>query len=479
MIRGVDGIGEVVTVKGWIRTIREANKGALLFLELNDGSTALSLQVILEAGKTNGFDEARPIVCGGAGASFSVTGVLVKSPAKGQDVELHGDSVEVLGKVYGGENGEVGAKLYPLSKKAHSMEFLRTIAHLRSRTRVMGSVMRIRHAMAYATHKFFNDRGFRYVHTPLITGADCEGAGEQFCVTTLLPDKGPAKLPETPDGSIDFSKDFFGRRTSLTVSGQLNVETYASGLSDVYTFGPTFRAENSHTTRHLAEFWMIEPEIAFADLKMDMALAEDYLKYCVWYALTHNQDDLMLLEKIPAGESGLRDRLRNVLENPFQHITYTEAIELLERDMACGKVKFQITPEWGCDLGSEHERYITEKVFMKPVVVTNYPKDIKAFYMRLDPDGKTVSAMDILVPKIGEIIGGSQREERLDVLEQRCKEMGLEAHAVWWYMELRKYGSMPHAGFGLGFERLILFITGLDNIRDVIPFPRYPGHAEF
>jgi asparaginyl-tRNA synthetase len=465
--KGGPGVGETVTVKGWARTIREGSKGALLFLELNDGSTALSIQAILEQGKTQGFDEAKPSACGGAGASVAVTGTLVKSPAKGQDVELHAASVVVLGKVYGGEDGEVGGKLYPLSKKAHSMEFLRSIAHLRSRTRVMGAVMRVRHAMAYATHKFFNDRGFRYVHTPLITGADSEGAGEQFCVTTLLPEKGPPVLPKAADGSVDYTKDFFGRRTSLTVSGQLNVETYCSGLSDVYTFGPTFRAENSHTTRHLAEFWMIEPEIAFADLATDMALAEDYLKYCVWYALTHNEDDLMLLEKVPGGEAGLRERLRNVLDSPFQRITYTEAIEILERDLKAKKVKFDVKPEWGCDLGSEHERYITEQVYQKPVIVTNYPKEIKAFYMRLDDDGRTVAAMDILVPKIGEIIGGSQREERLDVLTRRCHEMGLEDEAIWWYLDLRKYGSMPHAGFGLGFERLILFTTGIENIRDV------------
>jgi len=335
---GGAAVGETVTIKGWARTIREGNKGALLFIELNDGSTAMSMQAVLEAEKTEGFEEATPAKCGGVGASFAITGTLVKSPAKGQEVELHATQVVVLGKVYGGENGEVGGKLYPLSKKAHSMEYLRTNAHLRARTRVTSSVMRVRHAMAYATHKFFNDRGFKYVHTPLITGADCEGAGEMFTVTTLLPEKGAPKLPTLPDGSIDFAKDFFGKRTSLTVSGQLNVETYACGLSDVYTFGPTFRAENSHTTRHLAEFWMIEPEIAFADLEMDMALAEDYLKYCVWYALTHNEDDLVLLEKVPGGEVGLRDRLRNVLENPFVRITYTEAVAILEKDLAAKKV---------------------------------------------------------------------------------------------------------------------------------------------
>jgi asparaginyl-tRNA synthetase len=339
-------VGETVTIKGWARTIREGNKGALLFIELNDGSTAMSMQAVLEAEKTEGFEDATPAKCGGVGASFEISGMLVKSPAKGQEVELHATQVVVLGKVYGGDNGEVGGKLYPLSKKAHSMEYLRTNAHLRARTRVTSSVMRVRHAMAYATHKFFNDRGFKYVHTPLITGADCEGAGEMFTVTTLLPDKETPKLPTLPDGSIDFSKDFFGKRTSLTVSGQLNVETYACGLSDVYTFGPTFRAENSHTTRHLAEFWMIEPEIAFADLEMDMALAEDYLKYCVWYALTHNEDDLVLLEKVPGGEVGLRDRLRNVLENPFVRITYTEAVAILERDLASKKVSGRNARGW-------------------------------------------------------------------------------------------------------------------------------------
>lgn len=337
--RGEAAVGETVTIKGWVRTIRAGNKGALLFIELNDGSTALSMQAVLEADKTQGFAEATPASCGGVGASFSITGTLVRSPAEGQAVELHATVVEVLGKVYGGEDGGVGGKLYPLSKKAHSMEYLRCNAHLRARTRVTGSVMRVRHAMAYATHKFFNDRGFKYVHTPLITGADCEGAGEMFTVTTLLPEKGAPRLPIRPDGSIDYSQDFFGRRTSLTVSGQLNVETYACGLSDVYTFGPTFRAENSHTTRHLAEFWMIEPEIAFADLEMDMALAEDYLKYCVWYALRHNEEDLVLLEKVPGGEAGLRERLRNVLENPFVRITYTEAVATLEKDLAAEKVR--------------------------------------------------------------------------------------------------------------------------------------------
>jgi asparaginyl-tRNA synthetase len=479
VIRKEASIGSTVTVKGWVRTIREQQKGALLFVELTDGSCAASLQILLEATKTAGFAAAKPSACGGAGAAMSITGTVVSSPAKGQLLELHGSSVEVLGQVFGGDHGEVGGKLYPMAKKEHTMEYLRSIAHLRPRSRVISSVLRIRHAMAFATHKYFNDRGFLYIHTPLITGADCEGAGEQFCVTTLIPENGAPGLPIGPDGTIDFGKDFFGKRTSLTVSGQLNVETCACALSDVYTFGPTFRAENSHTSRHLAEFWMIEPEIAFADLEADMALAEDFLKFCVWYALQYNEDDLTFFETMRGGEPGLRERLRNVLDNPFQRITYTDAVRLLHEEIAAGRAKFEVHPEWGEDLKSEHERYITERIYQKPVIVTNYPKGIKAFYMRLDEDERTVAAMDILVPKIGEIIGGSQREERLDVLERRCRESHIDPKSVWWYLELRKFGSVPHAGFGLGFERLILFITGLENIRDVIPFPRYPGNAEF
>jgi len=429
---------------------------------------------------------------------------------------------KLLGAVYAGDaKGEtVGGALYPMATKEHSLEHMREHAHLRPRTGVHAAAMRVRHAMAYATHKFFHDHGFLYIHTPIVTCADCEGAGEQFAVTTMLgtdPHKTGVELtkykePEPVEvkelskkeqkrlakkaakgkpkqesikpeevkvpGAVDYSTDFFAKRANLTVSGQLNVETHACALSDVYTFGPTFRAENSHTTRHLCEFWMIEPEIAFADLEMDINLAEDYLKYCVEYALEVCADDLEFFEKSKHGEEGLRDRLRNVLENPFKRLTYTEAIDILAKAQKEG-AGFETEPVWGIDLPSEHERYLCEKIFKKPVVLTNYPKEIKAFYMKLDDDGKTVSAADILVPKIGEIIGGSQREHRKDILVERCIEMGLDPKYVWWYIDLRKYGTVPHAGFGLGFERLILFITGLDNIRDVIPFPRWPGNAEF
>jgi len=339
----------------------------------------------------------------------------------------------------------------------------------------------MRSAMSFATHKFFNDRGFVYTHTPIITGADCEGAGEQFAVTALLSDQTKVKdLPLNKDGTIDFSKDYFGKRCCLTVSGQLNVETHASALANCYTFGPTFRAEESHTSRHLAEFWMIEPEICFADLNDDMALAEDYVRFCTQYALDHCADDLAYFEEeFPEGEKGLRARLQNVVESEFARIAYTEAVELLQNESKAGNVTFVRYPQWGDDLGSEHERYLAEKIYRRPTIVINYPKQIKAFYMKLNPDQKTVAAMDILVPKIGELIGGSQREDDFKVLETRCKETGLNPQSLWWYLDLRKYGSVPHAGFGLGFERLIMFVTGLENIRDVIPFPRIPGHAEF
>lgn len=368
-----------------------------------------------------------------------------------------------------------------MAKKQHSLEFLREKAHLRIRSKVFSSAMRMRSAMAFATHKFFHDRGFVYTHTPLITASDCEGAGEMFVVTTLLGEHATARdIPVTAKGEIDYSKDFFGRRSCLTVSGQLNVETHACALSDVYTFGPTFRAENSHTSRHLAEFWMIEPEICFADLADDMTLAEDYIKFCAAFALENCADDLQYFEEeYPAGEKGLRARLQNVVAHEFAQITYTEAVALLQRHIAENRVGFERYPNWGDDLGSEHERYITEKVYQRPTIVTDYPKGIKAFYMRLNDDNETVAAMDILVPKIGEIIGGSQREERLDVLERRVVEMGLTPQDIWWYADLRRYGSVPHAGFGLGFERLVMFVTGLENIRDVIPFPRTPGHVEF
>ena len=480
LAKGVAMIGQEVTVQGWIRTTRSAERNQTLFVELTDGSTVKGMQLVLNIETTEGTEAVAN--CGGVGASLSVTGLVVESPAKGQSIEIQATRARVLGPVYGGDNGEIGGKNYPMAKKAHGLEFLREKAHLRPRSKVFSSALRLRHAMAFATHKFFNDRGFVYVHTPLITGADCEGAGEQFVVTTLLPEH--AKVSEVPvvkaSGQVDFSKDFFGRRCCLTVSGQLNVETHACALSDVYTFGPTFRAENSHTARHLAEFWMIEPEICFAELVDDMALAEDYVRYCAAYALEHCAEDLAYFEEeYPLGEKGLRERLRNVVDSEFAQITYTEAVELLQRELKDGKVTFERYPNWGDDLGSEHERYLCEKIYAKPTIVINYPKGIKAFYMKLNDDNETVAAMDILVPKIGELIGGSQREDRLDVLERRCQDSGLQPSDIWWYADLRRYGSVPHAGFGLGFERLIMFVTGLENIRDVIPFPRVPGHADF
>jgi asparaginyl-tRNA synthetase len=406
---GEAAIGRVVVVKGWIRTSRSAEKGQVIFIELTDGSTVKGIQLVFNMDTTDGAKAVAD--CGGAGASLSIIGKVVASPAKGQSIEVHVLKAEVLGVVLGGDNGEIGGKNYPMAKKAHTLEFLREKAHLRPRSKVFSSALRVRNAMAFATHKFFNERGFVYVHTPLITAADCEGAGEQFVVTTLLPEEANLKqIPADKNGKVDFSKDFFSRRCCLTVSGQLNVETHACALSDVYTFGPTFRAENSHTARHLAEFWMIEPEICFADLVDDMGLAEDYVKFCTQYALEHCADDLHYFEhEYPQGEKGLQSRLRNVVENDFAKITYTEAIELLQAHIKDGKVQFLVYPQWGDDLGSEHERYITEKVYQKPTIVINYPKGIKAFYMKLNDDKETVAAMDVLVPKIGELIGGSQR----------------------------------------------------------------------
>jgi asparaginyl-tRNA synthetase len=518
---GAQYLNKTITVAGWCRTTRNANKGQLLFVELNDGSTGQSIQCVLDSEKTEGFNECK--ASGGTGASFQMIGTLITSQGAEQAVELAVTTGKLLGAVYGGnvEGTEVGGKLYAMSKKAHTLEHMREHAHLRPRGRIHAAAMRIRHSMAYATHTFFHNHGFLYIHTPILTGADCEGAGEQFGVTTMLgsdhlatditvpvieppPVEDPstiskkelkrrakkaaaenAKLDPTKPvhenvvGAVDYSKDFFGKRVNLTVSGQLNVETHACALSDVYTFGPTFRAENSHTGRHLAEFWMIEPEICFADLADDINLAEDYLKYCVRFALENCAEDLEFFENSPHGEVGLRDRLKNVLDYPFKRLTYTEAIEVLQKAVKEDGVEFEEEPVWGIDLPSEHERYLCEKVYKKPVVLTDYPKDIKAFYMKLNDDEKTVAAADILVPKIGEIIGGSQREHRMDVLKRRCEEMGLDTRHVWWYLDLRRYGTVPHAGFGLGFERLILFVTGLQNIRDVIPFPRYPQNAEF
>ena len=396
-----------------------------------------------------------------------VQGRIVANPKPGKPVDMQLQDLRVV--------GEVPEKDYPLAKAKMRLDTLREHQHLRMRTRVGGAVVRMRNALAFATHRFFQERGFYYITTPLITASDAEGAGEMFRVTTLDADK----PPRLPDGQVDFSKDFFGQQSHLTVSGQLQVESFACSMSDAYTFGPTFRAENSHTSKHLAEFWMIEPEIAFADLEADMDLAEDYLKFCTAYALKHCADDVAYFELI--GEKGLRDRLQAVVDTPFRRITYTEAQELLcdPKLQKKHKAKFKETPGWGKDLASEHEKFLTDSVFKCPVVVTDWPKEIKAFYMRANEDGKTVAAMDVLVPKIGEVIGGSAREERLDVLKARMADAGVEEEHLQWYMDLRRFGTCPHAGFGLGFERLLMYVTGMENIRDVIPFPRYPGHADF
>ncbi len=438
-------IGTDVSASGWVRTVRDQKSFA--FVELNDGSCLANLQVIVEDRTI--IDQLT------TGTSITVTGKLLESQGKNQAVELKAAHVRIL--------GPCSTERFPLQKKRHTFEYLRTIAHLRPRTNTQGAVLRVRSALAFATHKFFQEQGFLYVHTPLITGSDCEGGGEMFRVTTLDPTK----------KAEDFSKDFFGKPAYLTVSGQLEGEILATAMSDIYTFGPTFRAENSNTSRHLAEFWMIEPEMAFADLKDDMQCAEKYLKYCVRYVLEHCREDLEFFDKFV--ENGLVQRLQHVAESPFAHITYTQAIEILQK----APKKFEFPVAWGVDLQSEHERYLAEEHCKKPVILTDYPAAIKAFYMRANDDGKTVAAMDVLVPKIGEIIGGSQREERLDVLEKKIAAVGLNRDDYWWYLELREFGSVPHAGFGLGFERLVLFATGMENIRDVIPFPRFPGHAEF
>lgn len=466
-------VGQKVLVKGWVRTKRE-NKN-VVFINLNDGSTINNLQLV---GDPNLLD-ANDLKLVNTGACISVSGSLVPSQGQGQSVELSIKSLEIL--------GAADPEKYPLQPKKHSLEFLREIAHLRPRTSTFGAVMRVRHSLAFAVHKFFNDKGFYYINTPIITGSDAEGAGAMFKVTTL----DMKKPPLTDEGSIDYEKDFFGKETNLTVSGQLEAELGALALSDVYTFGPTFRAENSNTTRHLAEFWMIEPEMAFYDLKDNMDLAEEFLKYLVKYALDNCQDDLVFLNKRALDEDqgkkqeerselSLLERLNFVAENEFQRLTYTEAIEILRNSTPNKKKKFTyLIEEWGADLQSEHERFLVEKHFKKPVILTDYPKDIKAFYMRMNEDEKTVRAMDVLFPGIGEIIGGSQREERLDKLQARMKEMHVEEDELWWYLETRKFGTAPHAGFGLGFERLVLFVTGMTNIRDVIAFPRTPKNAEF
>ncbi|MGE5383791.1 MAG: asparagine--tRNA ligase [Omnitrophica WOR_2 bacterium] len=449
------GAGAMVNLKGWVRTKR-GNKN-IAFIALNDGSIIHSVQIVVDLSLID--EQVMKLIT--TGSCISVNGLLVESPGQGQAVEIQAREIEVY--------GTADADTYPLQKKGHTLEFLREIAHLRPRTNTFGAVLRIRHAMSFAVHKFFNDRGFYYLHTPIITGSDAEGAGAMFRVTTL-----DAKNPPlTVEGEVDFSNDFFGKATNLTVSGQLEGELGALALSNVYTFGPTFRAENSNTPRHLAEFWMIEPEMAFYDITDNMDLAEEFLKYLVNYALTNCIDDLEFLNKMYDNE--LIERLKFVTENSFQRLNYTEAIEILK---ASGQ-KFEFPVEWGIDLQSEHERYLVEKHFMKPVILTNYPTAIKAFYMKQNEDGQTVRAMDVLFPRIGEIIGGSQREENFDKLSNRIKELGIPEKDMWWYLDTRRFGTAPHSGFGLGFERLILFVTGMANIRDVIPFPRTPQNAEF
>jgi asparaginyl-tRNA synthetase len=459
-----------VKVCGWARNVKAAAKGAIYFVELYDGSCAGSLQVVVDQALSN-FSE---LTTEGVGTSFQFVGTLIESPGKGQKYELvvkenDKHSMKIFGTCPQGE--------YKLPKKKHTKEYLRDIMHLRPRTNLIGAVTRVRNSLAMATHEFFQKRGFLYVHTPIITASDCEGAGEMFQVTTVLPDPSlPAKdIPTTQDGKVDYSKDFFKKPAFLTVSGQINVENFCCGMGDVYTFSPTFRAEVSHTKKHLAEFWMIEPEMAFADLRDDMDCAEEYVKYCISYVMKNNADDLEYLEKFESRT--LTKNLKHILDNDFGRVSYTEAIKQLQSKAK--KAKFDVAPEWGVDLATEHERFLTEKIYKKPIFVYNYPKDIKAFYMRLNDDNKTVAAMDCLVPVIGELVGGSQREERLDVLESRISECNLPSENYWWYTELRKFGSIPHSGFGLGFERLILLCTGVENIRDIIPFPRWPGHADF
>jgi len=464
-------IGQMVKVEGWVRTFRNNQ-----FISINDGSTIQNLQAVVAL---DSLDESliKRIT---TGACISVSGELIASLGKGQAVEVKVNELTIL--------GDCDAEVFPLQlKNRPSLEYLREIAHLRPRTNTFGAVMRVRHAMAYAIHKFFNDRGFFYIHTPIITGSDAEGAGAMFRVTTLDAEQ----PPRDEQGHINHKEDFFGKETNLTVSGQLEGETYALALSEIYTFGPTFRAENSNTTRHLAEFWMIEPEMAFYDIHDNMQLATDLLQYLVKYALDNCKEDLEFLNKRAQDEEAakpqdqrselsLLERLKFVTENEFQKLSYTEAIEILKNSNPNKKKKFQyLITEWGVDLQSEHERYLVEKHFKKPVILYNYPKNIKAFYMRQNEDDKTVAAMDVLFPGIGEIIGGSQREERYERLLNRVHELNLPEKDLWWYLELRKFGSAPHSGFGLGFERLILFVTGMTNIRDVIPFPRFPGNAEF
>lgn len=468
---GCTPTGQIVTVKGWVRTKR--GQATISFIAINDGSTIHTIQAVVEEGAVDETTLKKVTT----GACVAVTGTLVPSTGSGQAVEVLVQSIHVYG---------LADETYPMQPKRHSLEFLREKAHLRFRTNVFGAVFRVRHALSFAVHQFFHERGFFNLHTPIITASDAEGAGEMFHVTTF-----PAnQAPLTPEGEVDYKQDFFGRQTSLTVSGQLEGELGALSLSKIYTFGPTFRAENSNTTRHLAEFWMIEPEMAFYELEDNMNLAEEFTKYVIRYALEHCADDLAFLENRLAEEEknkpqaerspmSLREKLQFVVDNEYVRLTYTEAIDILLESKPHKKGQFQFPVAWGIDLQSEHERYLVEKHFKKPVILTNYPKAIKAFYMKQDEDGKTVRAMDVLFPGIGEIIGGSQREDDYEKLLARVQEVGIDPENIWWYLETRKFGSAPHAGFGLGFERLVLFVTGMTNIRDVIPFPRTPQNAEF
>lgn len=468
-----EAINKTVCVKGWVRTKRGSKN--VSFIAINDGSTIYNIQAVAES---DSFDESllRQIT---TGACLSIIGTLIESQGSGQKVEIAAREIEVLGKA--------DADLYPLQPKRHSLEFLREKAHLRFRTNTFSAVFRVRHALSFAIHQFFNDNGFVNLHTPIITGADAEGAGEMFQVSSLDWNN----LPKDDKGNVDESQDFFGKKTNLTVSGQLEAELGALALGQVYTFGPTFRAENSNTSRHLSEFWMIEPEVAFADLNDNMDLVENFLKYCIKYVIDKCSDDIAFLDKrltdeeknLPKeqkSEMGLTERLQFVVENDFERLTYTEAINILRNSKPNKKKKFQYLIEgFGTDLQSEHERYLVEKKFKKPVILTDYPKGIKAFYMRMNEDGQTVRAMDVLFPGIGEIVGGSQREERIEILKSRMEEMDVDQEELWWYLETRQFGSCPHSGFGLGFERLIMFVTGMKNVRDVIPFPRYPQNAKF
>ena len=449
-------IGQKVCVKGWVRT-RRGNKN-VQFVALNDGSTIKNIQIVIDLAKFS-EEELKPIT---TGSSIHVEGMLVASQGKGQTSEIQAETIEIY--------GTADSEAYPLQKKGHTLEFLREKAHLRPRTNTFGAVLRVRSALAFAIHRFFQERGFFYLHTPLITASDCEGAGAMFQVTTLDLNNLP-KDEET--GKIDYSQDFFGKQTSLTVSGQLEGELGATALGAIYTFGPTFRAENSNTPRHLAEFWMIEPEVAFNDITDNMDLAEDFVKYCIGYALENCRDDIEFLQQMYDKE--LIERLNFVLHNDFVRLPYTEGIKILKES---GK-KFEFPVEWGIDLQSEHERYLVEQHFKRPVILTDYPKEIKAFYMKLNDDGKTVRAMDVLFPNIGEIIGGSEREESYDKLMTRIEELHIPMKDMWWYLDTRRFGTVPHSGFGLGFERLVLFVTGMTNIRDVMPFPRTPKNAEF